>query len=277
MLDNLLRRFKKDNGIPTFIEYNDKKDKNWDLIPLGITKNKETIYWDLDNSSHIAFFGSTGSGKSMNIGVILTHINKYKDKFQVNYYDPFRVDVFDYQRKFVDMDIQYIYYEKHMLSYLKSVRKTIEDRYKMLEDLHLADIHKIEGQKDIVVIIESLSELLHPYTKDTDPSTYDSIYDDFSYLLKFGTSKVGFHLVIVSYNETLTVLSKDMKDLITTCVNTISLQGIVHTMQTYYDLFNEYIDNKSWIRGRGFIKINSGIKSEIKEYQGFYIDLYKDT
>ena len=270
MLDWLIRRFKKDNGIPIFAEYNDKKDKNWDLIPLGITKNSETVYWDLNNSSHIAFFGGTGVGKTKNVDVILTHINKYKDRFQVNYYDRICVEAHWYQKKFKDMDIRYIYDNEHMASYLKSVRKTIEDRYKMLEDLHLNDIHKVEGQKDIVVIIEDLKELISPW----DKYKYPSIYDDFSYLLKFGTSKVGFHLVIISQNEILTVMSKDMKDLITTCVNTISLQGSFTKVRAH-QLFNEKIDCNPRIKGRGFIKINSGINSEIKEYQGFYVDLWK--
>ena len=180
MLDNLLRRFKKDNGIPIFAEYNDKKDKNWDLIPLGITRDNETINWDLNNSSHIAFFGTTASGKTKNVDVILTHINKHKDKFQVNYYDPRQVETPTYKKTFKDMDIRYIYDKEHMTSYLKSVRKTIEDRYKMLEDLHLNDIHQLEEQKDIVVIIEELAELLYPFDKCKDTS----IYDDFSYLLK---------------------------------------------------------------------------------------------
>ena len=126
-------------------------------IPIGISlKNFEIVYWNpiSPNEHNLLIGGSTGSGKSVCLNVIMEYLIN-RDDIELYIQDTKYVDLVEYeeakQTKVYNTGTDY------SLETVLDLVNIMNDRYKYLKSLRVKNINEAGGMKYIFYIVEELA------------------------------------------------------------------------------------------------------------------------
>ena len=126
-------------------------------IPIGISlKDFSTVYWlPTDPNQHnLLIGGSTGSGKSVCLNVIMEYLTN-RDNIELYLQDTKYVDLVEYeeakQTKIYNTGTDY------SLETVLDLVSIMNDRYKYLKSLRVKNINEAKGMKYIFYIVEELA------------------------------------------------------------------------------------------------------------------------
>lgn len=144
----------------------DMHHKNTLKFPLGAEVNGNNYFADLTEMPHLLIAGTTGSGKSVLLNVLIQAISAQNTPKTLNLVliDPKRVELANFA-KLPHLDGKVLYeYDDVIKKLLKTVDE-MENRYKLLEDLGVKDIKEYNlGAKKklpyIVVVIDEFADFM---------------------------------------------------------------------------------------------------------------------
>lgn len=199
-------------------------------IALGKTISGEVYVTDLSKMPHLLIAGSTGSGKSVGINIIITSFLYSKDPSDVKFViiDPKKIELSFYQKlnkHFLavspDLDEEIITNPQNAVLVLKSVEYEMEKRYNKLAKAGVRNIvdynEKIADPKRrpkdtedmqhfkmpyIIVIIDELADLMITASKEVE--------EPIARLAQLARA-VGIHLVLATQRPSVNVITGVIK------------------------------------------------------------------
>jgi DNA segregation ATPase FtsK/SpoIIIE, S-DNA-T family len=207
------------------------KDHNYELpLALGKTISGEAYVTDLSTMPHMLIAGSTGSGKSVGINMIITSLLYSKDPSEIKFVivDPKKIELSFYNRlnkHFLavspDLDEEIITSPQNALLALKAVEYEMEKRYNKLAKASVRNIvdynAKISDPKKrpkdtdkikhhklpyIVVIIDELADLMLTAGKEVE--------EPITRLAQLARA-VGIHLILATQRPSVNVITGVIK------------------------------------------------------------------
>lgn len=195
--------------LPTIPYAYQKTSKN--LIPLGVDLDGNIVYWDLKKDPHAIVVGTSGSGKSNLINVLINHI-------LLNYKGS-KLFLGDYKG---GMELSIYENLKNVVSYsesLKDAEKLIADideeynsRVKIMKEAGYRDYSKFindkpnSSMKRAFIIIDEFSMLLRLNSKKEGFDAIETLID-----LSKRIRAVGMHLILACQKPTVTNVPSDLK------------------------------------------------------------------
>ena len=195
--------------LPTIPYVYQKTPKN--LIPLGLDLDVNIVYWDLKKDPHAIVVGTSGSGKSNLINVLINHI-------LLNYKGS-KLFLGDYKG---GMELSIYENLKNVVSYsesLKDAEKLIADideeynsRVKIMKEAGYRDYSKFindkpnSSMKRAFIIIDEFSMLLRLNSKKEGFDAIETLID-----LSKRIRAVGMHLILACQKPTVTNVPSDLK------------------------------------------------------------------
>lgn len=187
-------------------------------IVLGKTISNEVLVDDLATMPHLLIAGTTGSGKSVAVNVILTSLLYAKNPDQVKFVliDPKRVELSQYQSlknhflpKIMGQDDQIIVTDPlKAVAALRSAVLEMERRYELLEKSGVRNIgeynQKFRGEPMfyLVVVIDELADLMMTAGREVEgPITR----------LAQMARAVGIHLIVATQRPSVDVITGIIK------------------------------------------------------------------
>jgi len=199
-------------------------------IALGKTISGEVYITDLSKMPHLLIAGSTGSGKSVGINIIITSLLYSKDPSDVKFViiDPKKIELSFYQKLnkhylavSPDLDEEIITNPQNAVLVLKSVEYEMEKRYNKLAKAGVRNIvdynQKVADPKRrpkdtdemqhfklpyIVVIIDELADLMITASKEVE--------EPIARLAQLARA-VGIHLVLATQRPSVNVITGVIK------------------------------------------------------------------
>ncbi|ABB23285.1 FtsK/SpoIIIE family protein [Pelodictyon luteolum DSM 273] len=186
-------------------------------IVLGKTISNEVYIDDLTAMPHLLIAGSTGSGKSVGINVILSSLlySCTPDKVKFVLIDPKRVELFHYQHlknhfllRFPGFDEQIVTEPQKAVYALKCVEKEMELRYIRLEQAGVRNIgdfnrsNPIDAMYYIVVVIDELADLMITAGRDVE--------EPITRLAQLARA-VGIHLIVATQRPSVDIITGIIK------------------------------------------------------------------
>lgn len=207
------------------------KDYKYQLpLALGKTISGETYVTDLATMPHMLIAGSTGSGKSVGINMIITSLIYAKDPSEIKFViiDPKKIELSFYKRlnkHFLavspDLDEEIITSPQNALLALKAVEYEMEKRYDKLAKAGVRNIvdynEKVSNPKRkpqdtekmvhhklpyIVVIIDELADLMLTAGKEVE--------EPITRLAQLARA-VGIHLIVATQRPSVNVITGVIK------------------------------------------------------------------
>lgn len=216
------------NARTTIAKLSDSKEEL--PIALGKTISGEVYITDLAKMPHLLIAGSTGSGKSVGINIIITSFLYSKDPSDVKFViiDPKKIELSFYQKLnkhylaiSPDLDEEIITNPQNAVLVLKSVEYEMEKRYNKLAKAGVRNIvdynQKIADPKRkpkdtddmqhykmpyIVVIIDELADLMITASKEVE--------EPIARLAQLARA-VGIHLVLATQRPSVNVITGVIK------------------------------------------------------------------
>lgn len=195
--------------LPTIPYEYAKTPKN--LIPLGLDLDGNIVYWDFKKDPHAIVVGTSGSGKSNLINVLINHI-------LLNYKGS-KLFLGDYKG---GMELSIYENLKNVVSYsesLKDAEKLIADideeynsRVKIMKEAGYRDYSKFindkpnSSMKRAFIIIDEFSMLLRLNSKKEGFDAIETLID-----LSKRIRAVGMHLILACQKPTVTNVPSDLK------------------------------------------------------------------
>ena len=207
------------------------KDYKYELpLALGKTISGEAYVTDLSTMPHMLIAGSTGSGKSVGINMIITSLLYAKDPSEIKFViiDPKKIELSFYNRlnkHFLavspDLDEEIITSPQNALLALKAVEYEMEKRYNKLAkasvrnivdyNIKVSDPKKCPKDTDkikhhklpyIVVIIDELADLMLTAGKEVE--------EPITRLAQLARA-VGIHLILATQRPSVNVITGVIK------------------------------------------------------------------
>lgn len=187
----------------------EKTPKN--LIPLGIDLDGKVVYWNLKKDAHAMIIGTTGSGKSNLMNVLIDHI--------LHNYKGCKLFLGDYKG---GMELSTYENVANVVSYsesLKDAEKLISDieaeytsRVEIMKKAGYRDYNKFVNDKPntslkrAFVIIDEFSMLLRLNAKKDEFDAMETLID-----LSKRVRAVGMHIILACQKPTITNIPSDLK------------------------------------------------------------------
>lgn len=242
------------------------EDYEYDInkgIPLGLNLYTHKItYWDFKSSPHVILGGSTNSGKSTMLNVIMSYIaNSLSDQIDLYLQDTKIVDLYQYQ----DLDCVKYYeeYKDGIYELLSALVEEMSDRYKFLKKNKSKDIIKYNENhpnnkiKYKILIIEELSSFSIEDSEDKE-----HFYPKLKELLNKGRA-AGYQVWFTCQTPYNTTFPGVIKNNVTTVIGLRCLTG-----EASKSICGDF-DALTKLKGKGHAKLFSSDGSE--EFQGFNI------
>lgn len=135
-------------------------------IPLGVEVNGNNYFADLTEMPHLLIAGTTGSGKSVLLNVIIDSISAQNShsKVKLVLIDPKRVELSNFA-KLPHTDGKILYEYDEVLKKLLKISDEMEKRYKILEESGCKDIKEYNANSKkklpyIVVVIDEFADFM---------------------------------------------------------------------------------------------------------------------
>ena len=187
----------------------EKTPKN--LIPLGIDLDGNVVYWNLKKDAHAMIIGTTGSGKSNLINVLIDHIlhnykgcrlflGDYKGGMELSTYENV-ANVVSYSESLSDADRLIADIEAEYTSRVEIMKKAgYRDYSKFVNDKPNTSL------KRAFVIIDEFSMLLRLNAKKDEFDAMETLID-----LSKRVRCVGIHIILACQKPTITNIPSDLK------------------------------------------------------------------
>lgn len=195
--------------LPTIPYVYQKTPKN--LIPLGVDLDGKIVYWNLKKDAHAMVIGTTGSGKSNLINVLIDHIlhnykgcklflGDYKGGMELSTYENV-ANVVSYSESLNDADKLIADIEAEYSSRVEIMKKAgYRDYNKFIND------KPNTSMKRAFVIIDEFSMLLRLNAKKDEFDAIETLID-----LSKRVRSVGIHVLLACQKPTTTNIPSDLK------------------------------------------------------------------
>ncbi len=195
--------------LPTIPYVYQKTPKN--LIPLGVDLDGKIVYWNLKKDAHAMVIGTTGSGKSNLINVLIDHIlhnykgcklflGDYKGGMELSTYENV-ANVVSYSESLNDADKLIADIEAEYSSRVEIMKKAgYRDYNKFVND------KPNTSMKRAFVIIDEFSMLLRLNAKKDEFDAIETLID-----LSKRVRSVGIHVLLACQKPTTTNIPSDLK------------------------------------------------------------------
>lgn len=186
------------------------KNKDNNLIPLGLSLEDDVIYFDVEKDKNLLVTGVSGSGKTNLFNNIILNILMSKDNTKIIILDSQSINYNNY-----DKVCEVYNDEKEIINKIKEIRHEFENRV------------KTSNSDRIIVLIDEIYEII---------KLDSSVKDDINYLLEVG-STMNIHLII----STDSVLDDDI-DYLFDKDDISKLCFYLTTRNEYNKFLDEYVD-----------------------------------
>ena len=177
-------------------------------IPIGLDVYRNPILYDLRDMPHLLVAGSTGSGKSVFLNVVLRAISTQMDASELNLMliDPKRVELSQF-KDLPHLAGQIIYEHEKAVKALAWLVSEMDERYKTLEQAkyrNIKEYNEDHGEKMpyLVCVIDEFAELMLTKTKG-EPSFAELAIVRLSQKAR----AVGIHLILATQRPSVDVIS----------------------------------------------------------------------
>ena len=195
--------------LPTIPYVYQKTSKN--LIPLGVDLDGKIVYWNLKKDAHAMVIGTTGSGKSNLINVLIDHIlhnykgcklflGDYKGGMELSTYENV-ANVVSYSESLNDAD-----------KLIADIEAKYSSRVEIMKKAGYRDYNKFVNDKPntsmkrAFVIIDEFSMLLRLNAKKDEFDAIETLID-----LSKRVRSVGIHVLLACQKPTTTNIPSDLK------------------------------------------------------------------
>ena len=167
---------------------------------VGIDVFGQVVSVDLRKTPHLLVAGSTGSGKSVFLNVLIANIIAMGDKASLLLADPKYVEFQPYSDKFIvnnDYD--------SVMSTLRSLKKVMNTRFRVMaenECRNIEEYNKITNKKDFKYIFFIIDEVADLVAKDKTKTFSESLCE-----LAAKSRAAGIHLIIATQRPSVNVIS----------------------------------------------------------------------
>lgn len=251
------------------ISYNfeDYEFNEYKGLPLGVNLfKKNVVYWDFKTSPHLILGGSTDSGKSTMLTVMMSYvIDKLSDEVELYLQDTKILDLYQYEN--VNCVKHYKEYKDGIYELLDELVVEMNDRYKYLKSKGTKDIIKYnkkypnEKLKYKILIVEELSSFS---IKDADDN--DKFYPKLKELLTKGRG-AGFQVWFTCQTPYSESFPGVIKNNVTSVIGLRCLTG-----EASKAVCGDF-DALTSLKGKGHAKLF--LSGDIIEFQGF--DIQEET
>jgi S-DNA-T family DNA segregation ATPase FtsK/SpoIIIE len=234
-------------------------------VPLGIGMDGFLVYWDIVNSNncHCYIAGSSGSGKSITLRLILSHLVNCKSKRDVEFsiINTKRVDLRDF--KDCKHTKHYMVGVDGVEDFLKEELEEMERRYTMLEKADCDDLKEYRSKGHRIpyrlIVVEEISS----YKNNKE-------YQRAIELISSQGRGAGMILLLVTQLPSKDIMPNTIKCNINTVIG----------LKTRDSIRSDIIEqgaNLQDLKGNGHAKLYDGQHNGV-EYQGLYIskDMMKE-
>lgn len=238
-------------------DYEDYDFKDGNKIPIGINLlNNSIIYWEFNHPSncHLLLGGASGSGKSVTLNVILTHVIKYLNA-ELYIQDTKEVDLVDFGKsnktKVYNGGLDY--FEET----IQDVVDEMKDRYKWLAEKGYRNMNSCPSKirkPYIFYIVEELASF--------NPKTNADFYKNLSEILAKGRAS-GIYCIITAQSPYSDILPGMIKSNFNTKI------GLKTNTGESSKVISGNFDLLTSLRGKGHGYIING--NGTVEFQGFNI------
>lgn len=251
----------KDDNKDVSFNYKDYEFENEMKVPIGINLlTHKIVYWEFLNAPHLLIAGSSGGGKSVMLGVIVSYIIKHIPTAELYMQDTKYLDLFLFkdckQTKYYGENKEGI---EETLDYLMSV---MSERYDLIRKKHLRDVSSYnEKFKDnkinpIFLIIEEISSF------DKEDKNDKNFYNKLTKLINKGRGCL-IEVILTTQTPYVNCVPGDIKNCLGT---TIGLR--CNTTQASFSVCGD-ADILTKLKGKGHARLfTMGNKIE---FQGFNI------
>ena len=175
------------------------------ICQIGISSVGEVVQLDITNAPHLLVVGTTGSGKSVFLNVLIANFVAMGNDAEVYLIDPKEVEFAPYNDAWKTtniIDVYYSYFEA--LHIIKTAVNTMKYRYKWLSEHGYKSVQKTNGLfKNIYIIIDEIGDLIQ---KDTSGEFATLLCE-----LARKSRAAGIHLIIASQRATTDVINGHIK------------------------------------------------------------------
>lgn len=215
-MKNPFSRFSEKNSTPKQLEYSDDSNTPWNMFPIGINENQEEVFIDFQKSNSVLITGGMGTGKTNIQRSLIAHCLKHPDKWEAYTFDFKNSDFRDMHDDSVIIRVALTVEEA--FEDIKSVHKTMEERYRIMEEEKVGDFSLMsQSPKAIIVNANSFVHFLMPTNaQDEESKRVDALREESSNLitdiLHLGLS-AGIYIAISMQRPDSNVLPSSVKEL----------------------------------------------------------------
>lgn len=241
--------------IPTMLPYDDIADSTWDRIPVGKMGGSKTAFWNPVTSPNLLLSGPAGSGKSIIERSLIFHCLQHPDKWRILGIDLKRVELLPYA-KYSPVVVGIATEFEDALEICRYACDEMMDRYKKMEELGINNYRDLpDAPPAIMFLVDEAGVVLSMSGVKTDEGKAENkIKSEISMLLtkiaRLGRAG-GVHLVLATQRPDASILSKELRNRLTTKI----VAGRVDAIHSRMALDNEEASRIPWhVRGRGYIQ-----------------------
>lgn len=249
----------------------DRKTINWEdklaikdtlMLPIGVDVYGEVVRKDLAAMPHLLVAGSTGSGKSVMMNVLIKTllVQNEADRLGLVLIDPKRVELSQFEDS-PHLLTPVVYEVERAQKVLASMVEEMESRYKVLKSRKYRHIDEyndsnIERMVKIVVVIDEMADLM---LQDKE-----GIIEAMIVRLAQKARAVGIHLILGTQRPSVDVLTGTIKANLPTRICFMTASGIDSRIVLDQTGAEE-------LTGKGDMLFRDPAHRDLKRLQGFYL------
>jgi len=172
---------------------------------IGIDSFGEVINFDITKAPHLLVVGTTGSGKSVFLNVLIANLVAMGNEASVYLIDPKRVEFAVYEDAWMSSNINVVYHTYiDTILLLKKAIHTMNERYKWMAKKGYKSIKEINSKlQTIYIIIDEINDLIQ---KDVTGELSSMLCE-----LARKSRAAGIHLIIATQRASASVINGHIK------------------------------------------------------------------
>lgn len=167
-------------------------------VAIGQTIMGQVRRFDIREAPHMLVAGTTGSGKSVFLNVLINQLLKIENT-ELHLFDPKQVELFQFEGRLGV--VEYQSNNKKIATSLAVLALEMEDRYSQMKKAGVRNISQMPGMKYKFVVIDEFADL----------TSTGSRIEHYIQLLAQKGRACGIHLIIATQRASTKVISGDVK------------------------------------------------------------------
>lgn len=237
-------KYPKTRGIKNIETSN---EENWNLVPIGVTSNKEPVCLDLKENPNTLIAGRPGGGKTVALKNILIHTLKDEEKWKIAAIDLRKIDL-NYLVPYTDSVLGIARKLEDAVTLLDYIKEIIQDRKIKMATQGVTNYRDLKDENgnpvpSIMLAIDAADELLfnkhflHQNNNDYWVSIKTLTHNLLKQILKEGSYAGIYTIINISNPEDLDL---GFKEFFGTVMNVGGLDGF-----GFMELFNQRLLNEA--------------------------------